>query len=523
MHIKSNIMNSFISIIKYDYLQRARSYSFLITLCVSLAIGYTFVPEPNANYSTLRIAGYVGYYNSAWFGYVTAIMTSIFLSLIGFYLINSGIKKDLDTRVGQIIAATSIKNRVYLLAKVLSNFLILLTIVFLVFCMSLFLFFIYNDGYNLELLHFIKPYLVITIPAMFIVSVIAVVFEVFLGRYSALQNVGFFFLFSALLIPAATTELEFTTDAFGTKIVIDQLERRVQNITGVDDSITMNIGYVIGNAAKAKKFEFNGVDFPISFLISRLAWMTFGILIIIIMAPYFHRFNTREKALKKQRLAQISKISISKDIQLNQLPKVIFNSSISPLIKMELLLLFRNGKRWLWLINILGVVLLSVLPIDIAHAIVLPILWFLQVARLSKITTKELTNNTHYFAFASNKPLQRLLLAQVIAAVLIMLVLALPLIVRLVLYANFYASGAVILGGIFVVLLAFTLGILTKGKKLFEVLFFMITYANMNRIPFLDYFGSQSHSGPYIAVLVLLVGCLACISFLARRFQLKHL
>ena len=72
-------MKSFLQIIKYDYLQRTRSYAFLITLYISLAVAYTFVPEPDANYSTIRIGDYLGVYNSAWFGYVTAIMSSIFL------------------------------------------------------------------------------------------------------------------------------------------------------------------------------------------------------------------------------------------------------------------------------------------------------------------------------------------------------------------------------------------------------------------------------------------------------------
>ncbi len=73
------MIKSFLTIVKLDYLQRTRSYAFLITPCASLAIFYTFVPNPNANYSTIRIAGHIGYYNSAWFGYVTAIMTSVFL------------------------------------------------------------------------------------------------------------------------------------------------------------------------------------------------------------------------------------------------------------------------------------------------------------------------------------------------------------------------------------------------------------------------------------------------------------
>lgn len=115
-------MKNLINTIKFDYLQRTRTYPFLVTLCASLAIAYTFVPEPNANYSTIRIANTVGFYNSAWFGYVTAMMTSMFLSLIGFYLVNSGIKKDIETKVGQIVASTKVTNFTYLLSKVSSNF-----------------------------------------------------------------------------------------------------------------------------------------------------------------------------------------------------------------------------------------------------------------------------------------------------------------------------------------------------------------------------------------------------------------
>jgi len=34
------------------------------TLCISLAIAYTFVPEPNANYSATRVDDYIGYDNA---------------------------------------------------------------------------------------------------------------------------------------------------------------------------------------------------------------------------------------------------------------------------------------------------------------------------------------------------------------------------------------------------------------------------------------------------------------------------
>ena len=515
-------MKSFFTIIKFDYLQRARSYTFLITLCASLAIAYTFVPEPNANYSTIRIADHVGYYNSAWLGYVTAIMTSIFLSLVGFYLINSGIKKDIETKVGQIVASTSISNFNYLFAKVLSNFILLLTIVFVVFIMSMLLFIFYNDGFHFELFQYVKPYTLITIPAMFFISALAVVFEVLLGSYSVVQNVGFFFIFSALLAFTPKTESEFSLDLFGSKIVMHQLEETVRNSTKSDEKGSLtNIGYVLGNLKQTKKFEFNGVDFPLSFIISRFLWMLLGIGIVAIISPFFHRFNIRERMPVKKFTITPEKQHPIKEIVVSKLPKAQMNYGIFPLLKTELLLLVRKGKKWGWILNLIGMVLLAVLPLKMSHQMVLPILWFLQVSRLSDLATKETSNNVHYFTFTSFRPIGRLFLSQVLASIILMLLLASPLLFRLGLSFNFSAILLVIFGGIFIVMFASLLGMLSKGKKLFEVLFFMIAYANINGVVFADYFGAFEHHKLYLAQLVFLVVILVSVSFLIRKYQLK--
>jgi len=136
---------------------------------------------------------------------------------------------------------------------------------------------------------------------------------------------------------------------------------------------------------------------------------------------------------------------------------------------------------------------------------------------------KEVTNNVHYFAFTSYKSLSRLLISQVLAGIILMLFLAFPLIIRLIINGNFSASFSIILGGIFITLLATTLGIITKEKKLFEVLFFMITYANINAIPFTDYFGGINDSLSYVIKLIITIAILAFISFYTRKFELKRL
>lgn len=514
-------MKSFFTVVYSDYLQRTRSYAFLITLCISIAIAYTFVPEPNANYSTIRIADHVGYYNSAWFGYVTAIMTSIFLSLFGYYLVNSGIKKDIETKVGHIIASTSISNISYLFAKALSNFLLLISIVGVVFTMSIVLFLLYNDGYPFEPIQFIEPYIFITIPAMFFIAIVAIVFEVLFGKYTILQQLGFFALFSVLMVFSPKTEAAFSLDVFGSKIVMHELEETVQTLIQSNENTDLSIGYIVGNVKKTEKFEFNGIDFPFHFILSRFFILLLGIGLIFLISPLFHRFNIKKRiSRKKSKTDHIEQESKGKAIILSNLPIASTNYGIGMLIKIEFLILLRKGKKWLWLLNITGMVLLAVLPIHFSHQLVLPILWFLQVHRISDISTKEFTHNMQEFAFASYQPLQRLLGSQIFACIGLLVGLAMPLIIRLIITGNPIEAITVILGGIGVVLLSSVLGMLSKGKKLFEVFFFMLTYGNINGIPQLDYFGGYTHSNNYILILCLLLVILAAGSIFRRRHVL---
>jgi hypothetical protein len=517
-------MKTFLNTIKYDYLQRTRSYAFLITLCFSLAFAYTLIPAPDANYSTVQIGGYTGNYTSNWIAYVSAIMTSTFLSLIGLYLVNGSIKTDVDTKVGQIIAVTSISNFNYLLSKVFSNFLVLFSIAFLIFCMSIGLFFKYNQGYSFDLMVFIKAYGLLVLPALFFISMIAVLIEVFIGKYTALQNVVIFMIFMLLLGTSKLNKGNYNFDVITGKVITVQMENQVNKLAKSNNNKTLNIGFT-NVMYDTKKFDFKPEPFSIDFIISRLLWVLLGIGIVAGIAPLFHRFNVKERKFKKIKTTLTgNKIEalLNNEINVKNLIKTSTNYSILPLIKTELLLLFRNGKKGMWFLNIIGMILLLVVPVKVAHQFILPVLWFLQVGRLSTLSTKELTNNVHYFAYSSYKPISRLLLSKFISGSVLTFALAFPLLLKLVFIANFTAVLAIILGGMFIVLLAITFGIVSKSKKLFEVLFFFIAYANINQVPFLDYYGGVSSSSLYNIKLLSFAIILGLISVFVRKMEIER-
>lgn len=520
-------------IIKADYLQRTRSYSFLITLAVTIFMAYSFIPAHDAGYTTLSASGYKGAYNSAWVGYVSAIMTTIMLSYFGFLLVNSGIKKDIETEVGLIIATTPISNFKYLLSKQLSNYLVLLTIAGITFSISILVFFIRGTDYPFILSDFILPYLFFAVPALFVVAALAVVGEVFLGKRNILQYIVYFALCGicmGLINSKNATQSTEIFDPFGLSMITKSITQYInshyhENIKGV------SFGFIFNGNRSYKIFTWEGLNWTPVFIGSRLVWMGLAFALVYISSLSFHRFDfkqvLRSKKKKKERFSSTAVQPMTRPIGLSKgnMPTLSFNYGIFPFLKTEFLLLIRQGNKWMWLLNAGLWIAMCFVPLNFAYSYLLPILLFLQVTRWSELATKEKTNRVHYFAYASYKPLFRMLPAQVLAGVALGLGLALPVILRCVLSTDIDAVLKIVNGVLFVVLLAVTLGIVTGGKKLFEVFFFLLTYAVMNKVPVTDYLGSLPHQN-VTAFLLSLFGinvALAVIALMTRRYQASHL
>jgi len=519
------------SIIKADYLQRTRSYSFLITLAITIYAAYSFVPPPSASYTTLNVVGYKGIYNSAWVGHVSAMMTTIMLSLYGFFLINGGIKKDVDTGIGQIIATTPLSNFGYLLSKTLSNFLVLLTITGITFMMSIVMFFVRTDGSSFVLTDFVLPYLFFALPALLFISSLAVVGEVFLGRKSILQYVVFFFLFGVIMSNvvghSGSTAITFV-DPFGVNAMTNSVKDKV-NTQYHEHIEAVNLGFTFSAKHRFKTFVWDGISWTSIFLLSRLVWVCFAFAIVYFSSFFFHRFDFKQPVSKKKKEPAFSASSgiseFAKGINVALLPPVVADYSIFPFVKTELLLLIRKGSKWFWMINGGAWISMLFVPLNVAHAYILPVLLFLQVTRFSDIATKEITNRLHYFTWSSYKPLQRMLPSQLLAGVILAVGLALPVMLRYAIISDFYTVLNLINGAVFVVLLSVGLGILSGGKKLFEILFFFITYCVIEKIPVADYIGSMQHNSHtgFITTVLILNLFLAAISFGVRNYQVRHL
>src|SRR5512137_2226874 len=109
-------------LMRADFLERVRRYSFLVTLLAIVAVTYLYLPALDTPaWFYLNMGGARPLYNSAWIGLAVAALMTEFFPLFGFYLVKNTLERDRRTGVGEIIATTPISKAMYTFGKWLSN------------------------------------------------------------------------------------------------------------------------------------------------------------------------------------------------------------------------------------------------------------------------------------------------------------------------------------------------------------------------------------------------------------------
>lgn len=129
-----NTLNVVYHLALADFYERARRFSFLLTLAAVIFMGIlvnngTLFLSLGSTDPNLRQLSYRGEFNSAWIGTMTVLVLNFSLGLFGFYLVSDCIKRDIRTGVGQIIATTPVSRVQYMIGKWISNCLVFYVLV----------------------------------------------------------------------------------------------------------------------------------------------------------------------------------------------------------------------------------------------------------------------------------------------------------------------------------------------------------------------------------------------------------
>lgn len=532
-------MRIFYHIARADFLERVRRYSFLITLAAAAYAAWGFIPPNDATWTTLSIKGTRGIYNSAWIGAQVAILTSVFLTMIGFYLIKNSIDRDYHTRVGQIIAATPLSKVKYTIGKMLSNAAVLWAIVGVMVIVAGVMQFVRAEDRSVEILALIAPFLVTMIPVGLLIGAIAVLFECIPALRGGLGNVVYFFLIIAVL----SSQVFETADVFGMQAYTESMRASAMAAyparVSADDF--MNMGFQIhgGKIVHLETFVWNGAEYSAGMILGRLFVIMMAFALAGVASVAFDRFDSARAAgpvQKKQTwldrlVARVETLLSPK----RNVPPTDALGHLTPLrgtatkprflktVVAELRIMLK-GQHGIWYLGSLGLFIAGVFtPTEGGLTVVLPIAWIWPTLIWSQLGCREIREGTNQYIFSAARPISRQLPATWMAGVLVAMLVGGGVGLHLLVAGDLPGLSTWLVGAMFVPALALACGSWTNGSRLFEALYLFWWYAGpLNRVPALDYMGASGelHTAGITLAYAILTCILIALAMLGRKRQI---
>ena len=524
-------MNTLYHLIRADFLERARRYSFLVTLGLVLYLGYAV----NAGQILLRLDNYRGVLNSAWVGSLMALTVNLFLGWFGFYLIKNAIARDYDTGVGQIIATTPLARPLYTLGKWLSNYAVLLVMVAILALAGIAMQLIAREA-QFDLWALLAPLLFLALPMMALVAALAVLFETISWLRGGFGNIVYFFVFLMLLVATMSLGKQAPVlDVVGMQTLTASMRA---SLLAVDPSYIGGTSFGIVPAGTLKTFVWPGLVWTGALIGPRLLLVAVAAGLALLSAIFFDRFDpSREMRLGRRKpkltepageLALVEPLLSAPASSLTPLARRAAPNGASLFMRTlgsELRLVLK-GMPWWWAVAALGLIgggLLS--PVTLTRQVWLPLAWIWPLLLWSGLGSREARRQTGQMIFSSAAPLRRQLPALWMAGVLVTALTGLGAALRLAAAGQGPALLAWGVAVVFIPALALALGVWTNSNKAFEVIYLVLWYGGpLNGLAALDFSGARDAALTahvpiyYLAATVVLLAA----AVLGRRRQIMN-
>ncbi|HUK62068.1 MAG TPA: hypothetical protein VLV15_02005, partial [Dongiaceae bacterium] len=291
-----------------DFLERTRRHAFLITVVFMVYAAYVFLPGQHAAYTTLQMAGHRGVYNSAYVGTLVAMMSTIFLTFAGFYVVKNTVDRDVTTGVGEILATTPITKVGYTVGKTLSNAAVLAAMIAVVAIAALGMQWVRAEDRHLDLLALATPFVVLTLPVMMVVAALAVLFETVPALRGGLGNVAFFVLWilgvSTSAVSSSSTRpggLDLLGAGYVFPGIIAACNAAFHDFRPHTGAFSMGLNFKSSGAWDLTTFRWEGVRWTAGMIAARGVWVALAAAIATTAAIPFDRFDRARGAVVGRR------------------------------------------------------------------------------------------------------------------------------------------------------------------------------------------------------------------------------
>lgn len=524
-------------LVKADFLARVRRTSFFVTLGFAVYLGY----QTYAGHIVLRLDDYRGVYNSAWVGALMGVVTSSFLTLVGFYIVKGSILRDETTRVGQILAATPMSKHFYTVAKSLGNFAVLAAMVAVMAAAALCMQLIRAEDRTLHLWTLLSPLLMYALPAMAFVAALAVLFETLPVLRGGVGNVVWFFVWTGLIVagvgPAVTHgrtlgDGRYFHDFSGLPTTLIQMRG---TLILVDPGFHDNFSLSIGGTPPHQRFLWRGVRWDAVQVAARFTWFAYAAAVALLASVFFHRFDpAREpEARARGKIPEphaVVELAAAKDLARDDnwtppLDRIADRSSKTRFVTVvvaELRLMFKGQGWWWYTVAAALFVACLAAPLATSREGVILVAWIWPLLLWSRMGSREERYSTGSLIFSCPHALRRQLPAVWVAGVLVALATAGGLAIRLLIAGDVHGFVGLLAGACFIPSLALALGVWSGSSKFFEALYTVWWYTGaLHHVPGLDYTGTVATSSTPGFFFVITLGLLASC-WLRRRMQVAY-
>jgi len=474
-----------------DVRERTRRYSFLLTLGATIYLGYlVFIGS-----FTPRLGDYRGECNAAWVGTTMAMTCTLLLCMLGFYLVKNALARDRQTGVGEIIAAAPVSNTAYIAGKIISNFLVLTSMIAVVLVFSGIGVLVdgVEGGFNLWAL--VAPFVFISLPVLAFISAIAVLFETVKWLRGSFGNVVYFICIMSLL-PVGMETANSLFDFAG--LGMFEPSMRAAALAAYPDAGAMPFNLNPESWPNIRYFHWAGYDWTTELLLIRFLWVGIALLFSALAVICFNRFDPVGDSKKSKRRRSVVSPAEQEGSTGGESVKPV-TAWTTPLVRRysmvhmlwaELRLMVK-GYHWAWYAGAAGLLIAQLFtPYEVMRGYIAPISWAWPIAIWSSMGTREARFNTGQLLFSSPAPLARQLPATWMAGMLVVVAAGGGALLRAFIAGDWPYLAALLVGTVFVPTVALTLGVVGGSKKLFEVTYMLLWYIGpMNHMPILDFMG----------------------------------
>lgn len=471
--------NMIYQVLKADYLERTRRFSFLAICAITMFLTFLSVPNVKAPFVSICLEPNIFRQgsNSSWIPITIALCGGILFPMIGLSFVKNNISMDRNTGLLYIMQSMNMPKASYVIGKYLSN-LFLLTIMWILTIIGATIMLPFQFPNQLLSFHdFISPFIGIY-PGIVFASALAIFLESVSFISRKMSNViGITTLFVMFLINYSTSDYNYPLlrifDFSNYRWIMESINNAVIPIIGheVLETGILVPGGMFADSQGVQELFFHGMTWNNQFFADKIL-LIFLCFVLVILAIIF-----------LDQTEQRGKVTFNKSQKKNKTVFVRTHCTSSFVTEFKILY---SGLPKLWYILIASLWVYSIFaPLQYVQGYLWIIMLIFSVVIFSQMGCSEYEHNLMEYFLTIKSSLVKSLVYSCIGGIITSLVLSIPIIMRCLITQNYVCSLGYIAFSFFVPALACFLGEYTKSRRAFETIFLLICFLLINIPTFL--------------------------------------